>query len=35
MADPVLLCLKCRQKDHDVEHFPIDGWAVGGNHLLS
>lgn len=28
MADHVLLCLKCRQKGHDVEHCPVDGWAA-------
>ncbi|KAN0099764.1 Heterokaryon incompatibility protein (HET) domain containing protein [Hyaloscypha variabilis] len=27
MADHVLLCLKCRQKGHDVEHCPVEGWA--------
>jgi hypothetical protein len=27
MADHVLLCLKCRQRGHDVKHCPTDDWA--------
>jgi hypothetical protein len=27
MADHLLLCLKCRQKGHDVENCPSEGWA--------